>query len=540
MASAADREAREETLPRNASRKDWEMITPYDGSDDERGDAEMKRAITLFVAVAMAAGLLALPLGSAEAAFPGSNGEIIFSSNRATGALDIFAISPAGGAPDRLTTFSTGHNIDPAVSPDGSRIAFVHDNQIWVMKASGMTAGGTGATRITDTSTAKTKPTWSPDGSRIAYVANSADVDGQTDLEIWVINADGSGRTQLTNNTVVPDDQPAWSPDGTKIAFVSTRTGDNNRNIYVMDANGNNQTDITQDGPYEDTTYQGHDDHPSWSPDGLTIAYTHTFLPNASGVPNIWTMTPTGSGKDNLQNDQNSSGSEPTWSPGGDKIAYVGVASASTNRDIHMMDANGANQKTVETEGNAANDISPDWQPASPTCDITGTSGNDTALTGTTADETICGLGGNDVINGGGGNDILMGGTGNDMLVAASGRATLNGGDSVDTASFAGSATPIEASLVRGFARRATTDPLEGAALVGIERLTGSSLGDSLIGSAGANVLVGGTGPDILSGLGGRDTLKSRDGAKNDTVNGGPGTDKCTTDNREISIKSCE
>jgi Ca2+-binding RTX toxin-like protein len=251
-------------------------------------------------------------------------------------------------------------------------------------------------------------------------------------------------------------------------------------------------------------------------------------------------MTSTGGGKDNLQNDQNTSGSEPAWSPGGDKIAYVGVASGSTNRDIHMMDANGANQKTVETGGNAGHDISPDWQPASPTCDITGTSGNDTALSGTTADETICGLGGNDIINGGGGNDILMGGVGNDTLVAASGRGTLNGGDGTDTTSFAGSATPIEASLVSGFAQRTGTIPFEGAALVGIERLTGSSLGDSLTGSAGANRLVGGDGADELLGLGGKDVLVSRDGLKNDTVNGGPGTDACTTDNREISIKSCE
>jgi Ca2+-binding RTX toxin-like protein len=61
-----------------------------------------------------------------------------------------------------------------------------------------------------------------------------------------------------------------------------------------------------------------------------------------------------------------------------------------------------------------------------------------------------------------------------------------------------------------------------------------------LTGSNGANKLVGGDGADQLLALGGKDTLNSRDGVKrNDTVNGGPGRDKCVTDKREASIKSC-
>jgi Ca2+-binding RTX toxin-like protein len=133
-----------------------------------------------------------------------------------------------------------------------------------------------------------------------------------------------------------------------------------------------------------------------------------------------------------------------------------------------------------------------------------------------------------------------MGGDGNDTLVVPAGRPTLNGGDGADTASFAGSATPIEASLLSEFAQRVGTDPLEGVALVGIESLTGSGLGDVLTGSNGANKLVGGTGADQLLGLGGKDRINSRDGAKNDTVNGEKGTDRCATDRREVSIKSCE
>jgi Ca2+-binding RTX toxin-like protein len=229
---------------------------------------------------------------------------------------------------------------------------------------------------------------------------------------------------------------------------------------------------------------------------------------------------------------------DPAWSPDGTKIAYQGTTITATDRNIYVMDANSANQGPVNTD--VAHDISPDWQPVpEPShCDITGTSGDDTR-TGTTADETICGLGGNDVINGGGGNDILMGGPGNDTLIDPSGRATLNGGDGNDTASFAGSVTSIGASLLTGFAQRVGTNPLEVSALVSIENLTGSSLGDALTGSNTGNKITGGAGADELLGLGGKDRINSRDGARNDTVHGGSGTDKCATDKKEVSIKSC-
>jgi Tol biopolymer transport system component len=482
--------------------------------------------LAVLVAVVTLAGIR--PAG---AAFPGDNGKIAFQSTRHVAAGEIYTIAPGGTA--KRITVSNG-SADPAYSPDGSRIAFVSTgNQIFVMNAD-----GSGRRQVTTSATAKSQPTWSSDGSRIAYVSNSFDVDGQTDLEIWAINADGTGRTQLTNNTTFADTQPAWSPLGDKIAFVSTRTGDTDRNVYVMDTDGSNQVSVTPNSPTgcSPNCYQGHDDNPSWSPDGSKIAYIHGHTLSGGGLLDIWTMDPNGANKTNVSNNDNVTYTQPAWSPQGDKFAAVGATD--TDRNIYVMNSDGSGQAPIDTS--TSHDINPDWQPNPPACDISGTTGDDASLVGTPADETICGLGGNDVIDGGGGNDILMGGTGNDTLVAASGRATLNGGDGIDTASFAGSATPIEASLVSGFARRTTTVPLEGAALVGIEKLTGSSLGDSLTGSGGANRLVGGDGADELLGLGGNDKLLSRDGLKNDTVNGGSGTDACTTDNREISIKSCE
>jgi len=93
-------------------------------------------------------------------------------------------------------------------------------------------------------------PMWSPDGTKIAF---HSDRDGN--LEIYVINADGSGFTRLTNNEA-EDNYPTWSPDGEEIVFHSDRDGNNE--IYVINADGTNLGNLTNN-PANDTT-------PSWTP----------------------------------------------------------------------------------------------------------------------------------------------------------------------------------------------------------------------------------------------------------------------------------
>jgi len=106
-------------------------------------------------------------------------------------------------------------------------------------------------------------PAWSPDGNRLAFMSIR---DGNA--EIYVMNADGSGQTNLTNNSG-GDRAVAWSPDGTRLAFSSGRDG--NLEVYVMNADGTGQTNITN--------HPSQDMDPAWQPLPPRYPFAGFFAP---------------------------------------------------------------------------------------------------------------------------------------------------------------------------------------------------------------------------------------------------------------------
>ncbi|MBM3242783.1 hypothetical protein FJZ31_41510 [Candidatus Poribacteria bacterium] len=129
--------------------------------------------------------------------------------------------------------------------------------------------------------------------AKIAFISER---DGN--LEIYVMNADGSNPVKLTNNPAW-DANPAWSPDGTKIAFQSRRDG--NWEIYVMDADGANPVRLTET-PL-------HEWHPRWSPDGTKIAFMLTRNMDEFSWGDIFVMNANGKNPVNLTNN-------PAWNGG--------------------------------------------------------------------------------------------------------------------------------------------------------------------------------------------------------------------------------
>ncbi len=252
------------------------------------------------------------------------DGRIVFQNQG-----DVFVINADGTQRTQLT--EAGLNILPACSPDGQHITFASDRdgnwEIYVMKVN-----GSEQTRLTDNIADDVDPAWSPDGTRIAFVSTR---DGSS--EIYMMNADGSAQERLMNNSAA-DGSPDWSPDGKKIAFDSYH--DDRWQICVMSVDGAEQTGLA-------TGLEGRDHSPAWSPDGLLIAFSS--VPKGENDAEIYVMNADGSVvvklTDNLRT-ENSPANDyaPVWSPDGHWIAFYSDRGHSEDFGVYVMRSDGTEQ----------------------------------------------------------------------------------------------------------------------------------------------------------------------------------------------------
>ena len=135
----------------------------------------------------------------------------------------------AGSAPERFMnlteirlTSNTSFDTVPRISPDGSKIVFSSRKlgdkpDKFDIYALDIKTGD--LKRLTFDRNFNWAPEWSPDSTKIVFTSNASG-----NLDIWIINADGSGKKRLTFSDS-QDFSPCWNPDGRKIAYISNMSG---------------------------------------------------------------------------------------------------------------------------------------------------------------------------------------------------------------------------------------------------------------------------------------------------------------------------
>jgi cyclophilin family peptidyl-prolyl cis-trans isomerase len=264
-----------------------------------------------------------------------------------------------------LPAVSTGP-LDPAWSPDSSRIAFAMRGDIWVIPADGGTARA-----LTAGPLYHSEPAWSPGGERIAMT-----VDNEGNLDVAVLELT-TGKVEVLTEHADDDFAPAWSADGRSLFFVTRRSGD--LDILRLDL-ATGETSPVAVGA-------GNQYQPALSPDGETLAYVAT-VPERIGSGGLWVMPAMGGEPRLVHYEESSYRMKPHWSADGASLYYSSDVRGSNN--IARVPSTGGNRVWITEDAADQFDVAPSPDGAriafvsnadgSTTLHLTGTSGGNRPL----------------------------------------------------------------------------------------------------------------------------------------------------------------
>lgn len=249
---------------------------------------------------------------------------------------DSDSVSPQNKEPAIDPVLYNEIDTDPDWGPDGRSISYTHGQDVWVIDLvtrvkRPVTRGfdpdwspdgqhlaytcGTDVCRVEVATGAVTQlttwgncfsPHWSPDGTKIAFDTNHGDPKGAS--AVWVMDADGSNKRDISAHGTGEWRAPSWTPDG-KILHTRFLTGVFGEEIFLMDADGSNGIRLTHN--------DRNDRYPSFSPQAEMIAWMGIESRLGPGT-GVWTMRQDGSGQVLVV----PSGRNPAWSPDGRRIIY--------------------------------------------------------------------------------------------------------------------------------------------------------------------------------------------------------------------------
>lgn len=238
------------------------------------------------------------------------SGEIAFAARHSGEAFQIYVVEADGTGLRVLVQGEGEDHLNPLWSPDGAKLVFEvfptdseFSHDLWVVNAD-----GTDRTQLTQAGAEDCCASWSPDGQWLAYVSYQDFTQGLFDSTLYAVRADGSKVIQLTDGKAL-DAEPSWSPKGNQIAFSSDRTGSSE--IYVMDSDGSKVQRLTHDGRGNRS--------PIWSPDGQQLAFLKESAPLSA---ELWVI-----GVDGADAQRVSEGltvGNPYWHPSGTHLSFDG------------------------------------------------------------------------------------------------------------------------------------------------------------------------------------------------------------------------
>jgi Tol biopolymer transport system component len=431
------------------------------------------RATVALLIILAGIGLTTTPTPARSADPLPKNGRIVFARFRDPNySWDIRSMGAKGTNDTWLSEDRARFEVGPVVSPDGTKIAYEFDYDVMIMNVD-----GSGRTQLTDDfdDGSEFDIAWSPDGQTVAFLSTRFG-----EIQLFTMPANGSEEpTHVSEGLAVVMFGYGWSPDGSHLVFAAYDETGVFRQLYTVAADGSGLAPIegTALGP----------EYVSYSPDG-----THLAFSNGDGV---WVAEADGTNRTNIA----PNGYAPRWSPTGEQLLYgrgtasiyvvnadgtdahsVGTGTGArwspdgrriiyANEEIFTISPDGTGRKQLTD--NEVDDRDPDWGVA---CTVEG-SREDDLLEGTPSRDIICGGKGDDVITGLGGDDVILGGPGD----------------------------------------------------------------DTLIGGAGDDVIAGESGWDVIDGQGGNDTVNGRDMTRYEIVRAGAGDDHCRVDRTDLRT-SCE